>query len=344
MTCVMGVLALLAGCATNQPRELVSLPEKFNTPDGMRENPATGDVIISCPNFNDARYPAVLLRLTKDNQVEEFFRLPLHPGTGRAGPMGLDFGPDGNLYVADNQYFFDKHGASRLLRINIKGGKAVSADVVAEGFNLANAVMWKGDQLYVSDTFFDLPGQPGYSGIYRFSLMELSVGKVKLKGKNQAEPHLLARFQTGPNARNDLAGADGITFDSAGNLYTGNFGDGAMFKVTFNADGSVKSSSVFVKDPRLTCIDGLFCDLKTGIIYVADSERNAVQKVSPDGKVQTLWENPDTDGRGGLLDQPCEVLMRGDELIISNMDFPVPGMRNQKYDSVRNMSVIMLKN
>ena len=32
-------------------------------------------------------------------------------------------------------------------------------------------------------------------------------------------------------------GADGMTFDSQGNLYTGNFGDGNFSKVTFTPDG-----------------------------------------------------------------------------------------------------------
>ena len=78
--------------------------------------------------------------------------------------------------------------------------------------------------------------------------------------------------------------------------------------------------------------DGLFFDPKTGVIYVADSRANAVQKVLPDGSVDTLVQNGDTDGRDGGLDQPCEVLLRGRELIVFNMDWPVPGCLNQTYN------------
>ncbi len=41
---------------------------------------------------------------------------------------------------------------------------------------------------------------------------------------------------------------------------------------------------------------------------------NAVQAVDMLGNVETVWENGDTDGADGSLDQPCEVIVRGDEL------------------------------
>jgi hypothetical protein len=88
--------------------------------------------------------------------------------------------------------------------------------------------------------------------------------------------------------------------------------------------------------------DGLFCDQATGTIYVADSLANAVQAVAPDGTVTTLAEEPTDDGAGGKLDQPCEVLLRGKELIISNFDMPVEGGVNQKAERPQFMSVIRL--
>lgn len=61
------------------------------------------------------------------------------------------------------------------------------------------------------------------------------------------------------NRKGEKAGADGLTFDAEGNLYSGNFGDGVMYKVAFKPDGS-----------------------------------------------------------GGLLDQPCEPALRGEDLIAVN--------------------------
>ena len=336
----------LAGCLppaqqANRPQLFLSLPDACNTPDGMTLDPATGNIILACPNFNDTKFPGILMKIDPSNKVSKFFDLPPHPETGKAGPMGLDFGPDGNLYVADNQYFNDKNYKSRLIRVNIKDGKPVGADVVVDGFKLSNAVIWKGNDVYVSDTFFDLPDKPGASGIYRISLDEMAKGTVKLQ-PNATDPHLIAQFVTVPNHRKDPAGADGLTFDSKGNLYTGNFGNGVFSKITFDASGKVASNTVLVKSPEMPCVDGIFCDLKTDKIYVTDSERNAIHVVTPDGKMTTLWMNDDTDGADGLLDQPCEPLLRGNELIIVNFDMPFPGLKNAKFDKYHTISVIKL--
>ena len=238
----------LVGCLppaqqANRPQLFLSLPDSCNTPDGMTLDPATGNIILACPNFNDTKFPGILMKIDPSNKASKFFDMPPHPETGKAGPMGLDFGPDGNLYVADNQYFNDKNYKSRLIRVNIKDGKPVGADVVVDGFKLSNAVIWKGNDVYVSDTFFDLPDKPGASGIYRISLDEMAKGTVKLQ-PNATDPHLIAQFVTVPNHRKDVAGADGLTFDSKGNLYTGNFGDGVFSKITFDSSGKDRKSVV----------------------------------------------------------------------------------------------------
>jgi sugar lactone lactonase YvrE len=327
-----------------KPQLLLELPDTCNTPDGMRLDPA-GDVILSCPNFNDLNYPGVLMKITKDNRLEPYFAMPPHPVTGRAGPMGLDFGPDGNLYVADHQYRFNQDYKSRLIRVRLANNQVVGYDVVVEGFKLANAVMWKKDHVFVSDTWFDLPDRPGTSGIYRFSLEELGSGKALQLQAAPNDPHLLARFTTLPGRGINLAGADGITFDNKGNLFTGNYGDGVISRLSLDDSGNMSKQEMFVLNQRMTCIDGLFADVKTNKIYVADAQKNAIRAVSAeDGNVTTLWENDDNDGSNGLLDQPAEVLIRGDELIIANFDTP-PAMnaKNTTYDAPHTISVIKLK-
>jgi hypothetical protein len=76
---------------------------------------------------------------------------------------------------------------------------------------------------------------------------------------------------------------------------------------------------------------------------VADSKANAVQVVSMDGSVETLAQNGDTDGLDGGMDQPCEVLLRDNDVVVSNMDWPVAGCINQKYDKPCTLSVIRLE-
>ena len=324
-----------------RPRLLLSLPDHANTPDGMTLDEKTGDLYLASPNFNDPRWPGVILRIDARNRHSIWFEMPAHPRTGRGCPMGMDIGPDDNLYVADNQYFNDKNRQSRLMRVLRRDGRPAGCEVAVEGFRLANAVLWIGDRVFVSDTFLDIPDRPGMSAVYRFDKAELGRGPVKL-GPGLDDPHIVATFTTVPNHRNDLAGADGLARDRAGNLYSGNFGDGVIHRIRFDARG-VPTVDVLIRDPRLSCADGMFGDLETGLLYVADSEKNAIHAFTPEGKWWTVWRNGDTDGSDGLLDQPCELLRRGDELVVACFDMPFPGLTNQKYDAAHTVHVLPLE-
>ncbi len=317
------------------------LPEYCNTPDGMTLG-EDGNIYLSCPNFNNPVFPGLIMKIDPQNGLSIFYAMPAHPETKMACPMGLDFGPDGNLYIADNQYFYDTGHKSRLIRIVFRNGKPVKSEIVAEGMNLANAVIWKGNDCFVSETRLNEKGDESTSGIYRFTLDEMDRGTVSLK-PGKSDSHLIADFKTAFTNRGDWAGADGMTIDSKGNLYTGNFGNGVMSKISFNEDGSVKSNEVFVQDKKMTCVDGIFYDAEKDVIYVADSEKNAIRIVTMDGKVSTLSENDDTDGSDGGMDQPCEVLIRGNEMIIANFDMPFPGLKNSAFDAPYTLSVIKLK-
>lgn len=327
-----------------RPKILVKPCDDCNTPDGMRLLKSTGEMFVACPNFNEKQFPGKIMKITPDNKWELVTMMPAHPDTKYACPMGMDFGPDGNLYVADNQYFYDKNHKSRVLRVVMKDGKAIKVETAVDGFKLSNAVMFRGNDMFVTDTFFDRPDKPGMSGVYRISLDEMNKGVVHLLPKDQAEkdPHFFMAMHTKQiQDRKDWAGADGLTFDGQGNLYAGNFGDGTLYKATFNPDGSKKWSGVFVYDGRWTCCDGIFYDKKRDCIFVADSEKNAVQVVwLPEGKLTTLWENDDNDGTAGLLNQPCEPALRGDELILVNFDMPFPGLKNRTYDKCHTICVI----
>jgi len=333
-------VACLSGCAEHQPTLAFSLPDTCNTPDGMTLCDKTNVMYLSCPNFcENISYPAVIMKITPDNQIEKFCDLPMHADTNRCGPMGVDLGPDGHLYVADNQYFYNTHRKSRLLRVKIKDGKADGVEVAADGFSLANAIIWRGNTCYVSDTFSE---EEGKSYIYKLTLEEMAKGTVHL-APGDASPHVFAIQKTIKRGRGDTAGADGLTFDGDGNLYCGNFGDGRIFKYAIDQDGK-GTQTLLIDDPKLLpSADGMFWRKADNTIYLAESASNAVRAFTPEGKVWTIWENGDTTGADGLLDQPCEVIVRGNEMFVVCFDMTFPGLKNSAYDKVHTISVIQLK-
>jgi len=318
--------------AQSKAELLVTLPDYCNTPDGMTLD-HNNNIILSCPNFNDTSKPGILVKIDTNNTPSILYNLPPHPETKKVGPMGLAFGPSGALYLADNQYFNDKNRKSRLLRIDFREGVPEKTVVVASGLNLANAVSIRNGYVYVSETVLDEGSKPLVSGVYRFNFSEEGV-QIK---PGLTDSHLVTTLKT---YNKDLRfGADGMCFNKRGNLFVANFADGTINKVGFNSSGRVISNRLFAKDERMKSSDGLFCGVGD-TVYVADSLVNAVFAFSPSGKLTVAAQNGDTDGADGGLDQPCEVLIRGEEMIVSNFDFPFSGCVNTAFDRPYTLSRI----
>ncbi len=336
---ILGAI-VIAGCSTSaEPKIGVLLPEKYNTPDGMVLGP-DGNIYLNIPNFSDSNYPAKVLKIDKRDRISEVFTLPKHPETGKAGPLGIDLGPEGNLYIADNQSMYGHNDyKSRLLRVNMKDGKALGCDVLVTGFIQANAVSCHGDSVYVTETSLDTEADPMPSGVYRFRFSEFKGRPIALKPDAKDE-HLFVKFLT--HSKDWRVGANGMGFDAEGNLYVCNFGDAGLFRFVLDEKGNVKARQLIAKDNGMKSTDGLKIHPKTGDIYIADFVGNAVHKVCPKtGEVTTLWRNHDNSGGiGGLLDRPSEVCIRGNKIYVSNIDLALTG---NKYDQPHTISVIKLK-
>ncbi len=323
------------------PQLLYTLPDKYNTPDGMVLAP-DGTIYLSVPNLADNTYPGVLVKFAQDS-VQFVTGLPAHPETKHAAPMDLAFGPDGNLYYAENQYENDKNYKSRLMRIRMQNGRVLGVDPVVTGFGLANAVAWKGSTIYVTDSQWDMPDNPNGSAVLRFTMDELNKGVVALKPKT-ADPHVLASFTTQVNDTGVDNGIDGLDYDSKGAFYTGSFGDGTMYKLTLKPDGSLATKEILKLSDKISCVDGLIVDRSTDKLYLCNSRENAIQVITlADGNVSTLVQNGDTDGKDGRIDQPAEVLLKGNRLFITNFDKPEKKFVNTKADEVHTMSYIDLE-
>ena len=353
-------VAAVAGCASNRlpnptekfyagvkPSLFVNLGETITVPDGMSID-KNGDIIMAAPNYvgyDAVKHPSKIVRITADRQVIDWFTdLPLHPDTKEVHPMGIEFGPDGNLYVADNQYFANKDYKSRLLRIVVENGKPVRCEIAADGFKLANAVRWKGNECFVSDTYFDLKTKKNQSGVYRFKLDELKAGKVTLK-PDASDPRLVAQYTSKDlDPKDATAGADGLCFDSKGNMYCGNFGDGVISRTTFcPVTGKPMTQKIVIDTPLIECCDGIVCDPQTDRIYITNSKNNSIHVYDTrKNTLQTLWVNDDDNGITGLLDQPCEPLVYKDSLVIVNFDMTFPGLKNKTNDEFHTLSVMPL--
>lgn len=344
------------------PRLFLELPAEANTPDGLGLAP-DGTLVLSVPNFNNDHLSEAGLDLAPappfmgaiDGQDRfstwyDFKPEDLNPDTGRVGPMDNAFGPDGNLYVADMQVFFSKDHKSRILRIEVKDGKAVRADVVAEGLIAANGVYWMGDTLYVTDSVIVDPntqpdGAPLVSGVYALTLDELSGDepvRIAPYDPENRDPHLVQAFTS--SGRMGF-GADGVTGDDRGDLYVSVIEDATIYRLTPGRNGQEAASTVFARDAAMQSADGIIYDPARQQFLTADFLGNAVHRIDRQGRVTTLHRNGDSDGADGSFDQPAEVILRGDQLIVVNMDmaWATPGLSvNTRIDDRSNLSVIDL--
>jgi sugar lactone lactonase YvrE len=367
-----------AGCATNSgqpnnappkpgsrsslqtPAVFATLPDAVATSDGMAIAP-DGDLVVACPNFADQTKPGCLLKIGRDLRPRVWVKVPPLPDTGVACPMGIEFGPDGDLYVCDNQGWSGSAPTQfkgRMLRLRIQGDQLLSCTVIAEGMEHPNGVRVRGDSIYVTESLMTKVVRPDgrmVSGVYRFKFSDQNV-KVS---NTLADPNLITTFVT--LNTNCPYGADGIVFDHKGNLYVGNFGDGAIHKITFDGSGKVTGNTIFAKtdldyslDPklpgfldqatkaRMRTTDGICADEQDNF-YVADFSNNAIAKVTPDGKITVLAQNGDTDGLRGELNEPGEPIVWKGRLIISNFNTVVgPDKVHTKHTSPTVMSSLSL--
>jgi sugar lactone lactonase YvrE len=367
----MSLGLLLLGSDLRTAHLFVELPEYAVTPDGMAIAP-DGDLVVACPNFasnapGSARpsVPACLIKVDKRGKVRKWVEVPVLAETGRACPQGIAFGPKGELYVVDNQTWATGNGAQgeinqgRILRLTIENNRIADTVVVARGISHPNGIRYYKGDLYVTVSMLPKVKRPDglmTSAVYRFPRdgREIEVANT-LEDKN-----LLVSFVT--QNRYTKYGLDGIVFDSKGNLFVGNFGDGVISKIVLDAHGRAVSNTVFARtnfnislDPtapgflaqamksKMRTTDGICIDSHDNL-YVADFSNNAIAKVTPDGEVSVLAQNSDTDGRHGELNEPGEPIVWDGRLIVANFNAVVgPDKVSSKHSTPATLSVVKLR-
>ncbi len=300
------------------PELFAILPEYITTPDGMAID-SEGNLVLACPNYAGGA-PGCVVKFDKDKNIKKWFDVPVFEETGIAAPMGIAFAPDGDLYICDNQGWSGKDELmfkGRILRVRMNGDEIVKCTTVAYGMEHPNGMRIKDGYVYVTQSCLSkVADESGklVSCVYRFGLDDENIEITNtLEDKN-----ILTTFITyNPDCQ---YGVDGIEFDQNGDLLVGNFGDGAVYRVKFNEDLSVKENKVWAQNwDELKSTDGMFMD-KDGNLYIADFCANAVVKVAPDATVTKIAQSPDCDGLDGGLDQPGEPIIWNGKLILSCFD------------------------
>lgn len=325
-----------------QPKLFTILPDYVCTPDGM-EIDREGNLILSCPNYADDSFKGCVVKIDKDKNITKWFDVPVHPETGIARNMGIAFDADYNLYVCDNQGWSGKEELAfkgRVLKLIVDQDGVKSWKVVADGMEHPNGIRIRGNYMYVTQSLLSkVEDRSGHlvSCVYRFGLDEENIHITN----TLEDAHIFTTFVTGNE--DCQYGADGIVFGKDGNLYVGNFGDGAVHRITFAPDGSAASNEVFAKDPEnLTSTDGMVCD-EEGNIYIADFSANAIAKVYPDGRVERIAQSPDCDGLDGGLDQPGEPIIWEGRIVASCFDLVTDeGKVNTQHEMPATMSELDL--
>lgn len=258
----------------------VQMPATCTTPDGMCVD-AKGRLVIAAPN-NDRRHPGAIFRIDEPGSAPvKWFDVPPCKESGYASPMGICFGPDGELYVCDNQ----KDSRGRLLRITFKDDRIASCEAVAVGLDNANGVKHLNGRLYVTQAFlYNVKRGDGAasSGLYMFAATDRNV-RV---GNTPADPQCVFSDVTrNPEIR---GGLNGVAVDAKGRIYTGNYGDGRVWRLTPGDDGRIVKSEEIVHAFGLSVTPDGMCVDDAGNLYIADMRGDALERITPDGGFAVL--------------------------------------------------------
>lgn len=329
-----------------KPFKGIVLPEGMKHPDGMTVCPKSGDIILAVPTVGD-KGNAWLLKIDKEDNVTKYFELKAHPETGRVTPLGISFGPDGHLYIADSQCLGgNPNHKSRILRVVHENGKPVREEVVVTGIVQSNGIEIHGGKIYLAETQVDpsIVEMPMTSGVFCFDISEFADSKILDVQSYRRDPHFIFDFQTEDKERDGQwkVGANGIALARDGTLYVANFGDKKIIEVKLDVSGKKVVSHRDLNDGKgpHESIDGLkVCP--SGYLFFADFVGNAVCVMNPkNGKTLLIAKNDlNPDGgakKAGALDRCSEVCLRDHSLYVSNIDL-------ETYNAPHTISVIDLK-
>ena len=196
--------------------------------------------------------------------------------------LGVRVGPDGNLYAAVAST--DPNADGSVWRVSPDGHTmqkianipAIPADAGYPPF--PNGLVFDSQgNLFVSESF----GAAVYRISHRGGPAELWAQDSLLQGTTADTP-------CGTHFSGLPIGANGLAFDSHGNLLVANTTESAIVRIPVRADGSAGQASLFVpQDCRLWGADGMIAD-QWGNVYVAANAAENIVRIAPSGRLTVL--------------------------------------------------------
>ena len=215
-----------------------------------------------------------------------------------ADPSGIAFNSQGDLFVAVAPF----REVVRIRGAELNPAKPGLAQTFATGTAGANGIAFdRQGNLFVGG---------GASGIvYR-------VGPNG--GAAEAAVQIDKHVRTLPDGKTQQQFvANGVAFDAAGVLHVTDTARGAIWKVVIGPDGKGGKPVLLDQSPLLEGADGLAFD-RTGTLWIAANELNALGTVTPAGQVRQVAKN----GSQGPLEFPSAIVFVGDRGYVSNFDIP----------------------
>jgi len=258
---------------------------------------------------------------------------------------GLAFDAAGRLYVASTD---------KIYRLEPNEAEPPSAAVFVSGLPGSNGLafdasgtLWVSDGTSAQGRVWKVAPDAGVSVSFRVQPLASTLNVVEGSGgigrDVRALPPGRLTITDTSRAAADTAGsqpvvANGLAFAADGSLFVSDTARGAIWKVRFADDGSVESSlgcdaafpadtlcleELFVAHPLLEGIDGIVLD-RQGTLWGTAHERNALLRVTPQGKVHEVFRNPLDPStllrNGGPLEFPTTPVLLAGRLCLAHSD------------------------